>query len=332
MSELAGKIRAAKPAAPAALRERVREVAARAPEPAPRRFAFPLRRVTLVGVPVAAALAVGTAGVIGLVRSGERPQPQAAPWGAAEATVGALQPERPPAFGVPVNPARPQRFEGSLTVRVEDTEALSDATKRAMRLAESLGGYVAAVDLGTANEERGTATITVRVPIERVQTALLRLSSLGTILAQRVSLQDLQQQLDELNRRIAFLRGDIADLERKLAGRGLTPRERAQLEARLEQRREELERLTGAKAQTRDEARLATLVVTLTTEERIGEPEPAGRVERTLDEAVDILAWEAAAGVYGLVAAGPALLVAAAAWLALRTRRRHEEKRLLDAN
>ena len=67
------QLRAAKPAASPELRERVRAIAARTPEPRRPSFLarFSLRRAVLVAAPAALALALGAAGVIGLTRSGE---------------------------------------------------------------------------------------------------------------------------------------------------------------------------------------------------------------------------------------------------------------------
>src|SRR3990170_8102531 len=68
--DLMHELRAARPAAPADLRARVREIAAaetaRTPWP---RLRLPGRRIALVALPAAAALALSSAGVLGLARS-----------------------------------------------------------------------------------------------------------------------------------------------------------------------------------------------------------------------------------------------------------------------
>src|SRR3990170_145676 len=80
------QLRAAKPAASPELRERVRALAARTPEP--RRPFFParfsLRRAVLIAVPAALALVLGAAGVIGLTRSGEDERAVSPPLAAVE--------------------------------------------------------------------------------------------------------------------------------------------------------------------------------------------------------------------------------------------------------
>ena len=69
-AEIVRELRAARPAAPHVLRARVEAIAASTP-PAPRPSLagrlLPRRRALLVAFPVAAALAVASAGVIGVV-------------------------------------------------------------------------------------------------------------------------------------------------------------------------------------------------------------------------------------------------------------------------
>ena len=60
----------------------------------------------------------------------------------------------------------------------------------------------------------GTARLVVRVPIARVQTAILRFSELGTILDQHVSVRDVQPRLDRRFKRIAELRRRDSDAVR----------------------------------------------------------------------------------------------------------------------
>src|SRR6266478_1482761 len=69
--ELATELRAARPSASSELRERVVAIAAREEPRRPRRFTLPpLRRLAVVVVPAALALAIGGAVVHGLVHSG----------------------------------------------------------------------------------------------------------------------------------------------------------------------------------------------------------------------------------------------------------------------
>src|SRR5207247_4365504 len=83
---------------------------------------------------------------------------------------------------------RAQLYGAELTLRVRD---LSAATKRALRLTRAFGGYVRTVDSGSGTQS-GRAYLVVRIPVRRVQEAIVRFSSLGRIVDQHVSIQDVQ--------------------------------------------------------------------------------------------------------------------------------------------
>ena len=72
--DLINELKASRPAAPTALRARVREIAAQDSGtrggPSGRSSGLPVRRIALVAVPAAVALAIVSAGVLGLARSG----------------------------------------------------------------------------------------------------------------------------------------------------------------------------------------------------------------------------------------------------------------------
>src|SRR5678815_4932934 len=105
---------------------------------------------------------------------------------------------------------RAQRYSASLTLSVEDTDALSEATQRALSIARDLGGYVLSVQYATGTE--GAASLTLRVPSTRAADAVTRLSALGTILAQNVQIDDLQESLDTLEGQLERLQAQIAAL------------------------------------------------------------------------------------------------------------------------
>ena len=89
---LLNEIRAARPVAPAELRERIRLVAAQEPAPEPLLARLPrrldLRRFLLVATPATLAVAVVAAGVIGLTRPDERTDGATAGGGTAAVTSG----------------------------------------------------------------------------------------------------------------------------------------------------------------------------------------------------------------------------------------------------
>ena len=322
--ELALELRAARPVASPALRERVRAVAAQ-PSPQRRQFAIPFKRVMLVAAPAALALAVGGAVVHGLVSSGSRPRISAGPPAVTTAVPGALGARSAPQSfkgrAIPSSGGRLQQYAASLRVQVKDLGALSDATKRAMRVARLLGGYVASVEYSAPKNGRGGASIVVRVPVDRVQDAVDEYASLGTILAQHVSIVDVTKVVEEQAREIARLRADIARLE---AG-GVTPAERPQLDAD----KARLDYLIKRRAATVRRAQLARVSLELTTKPKQSAA-PAGRFDRTLSDAGGVLLREAEILAYALIVAGPLLLLGALGILVARLQRRRLDRRLLE--
>ena len=301
--ELVRELRSAQPEAPSALRERVREIAARPPVPERR------LRLTWLLAPAAAAAVAGLV-VIGVLSFGsERPQQLATPEAARTfkeadtANVGASR--------APVAPGdRAQLYTADITLRVRD---LSGETQEALRITRGLGGYLRVVDYGEGTG-RGTADLVLRVPIGRVQQAIVRFSQLGTILDQQVRVRDVQPQLDRRFKRIAELQRTIPTL----AGDDLAAAQA------------ELEALRTAQASERRQASFATVSLHLTTKDADAAiPEPPGRIERALGRAFDVLTAEAVAVTYAAVVAAPFIVLGIALFGFARLVRRRTDRRLL---
>jgi len=327
--ELATELRAARPSVSPELRERVLAVAVRQEPPRPRRFTLPpLRRLAVVVVPAALALAIGGAVVHGLVHSGTNgrkaggtelhreavPAPTAGQ-GRSLSQRGVAPQDLPKNFAqtVPTTSGRLQRYGASLRVQVKDLNELSDATKRAMRFARLLGGYVASVQYSAPKNGRGGASIIVRVPVDRVQDVIEEYSGLGTILAQHVSIVDVTKAVQEEAKEIARLQADIARIE---AG-GVTPAERPRLNAE----KARLDYLTKLRAATVRRAELATVKLELTTKPKQAAA-ATGRFDRTMSDAGGVLLREGEILLYALIVAGPLLLLGAAFIAAGRLRDR----------
>ena len=343
VNEIVDELRAARPRASDALRLQVMTIAAR---PVPRTPTFRerlrgRRRLALL-VPAGAALALAAAVVIGVSRSGSTGALEtAAPESTARSagTPGASLAAPPTAADAataqkaapgPI-PGRAQRYSAALSLQVEDTDALSEATQQALAIARDLGGYVVSVHYATGDQ--GSASMTLRVPSANAADAVTRLSSLGTILAQNVQIDDLQESLDTLDRRTQQVRARIAALTAAI-DRADTDAERARLEEQRAQARAELRELRSSRAATAEEARNATVQLDLQTKEDAGGAVPGSgsRLDRALDKALAVLAWEGIVLLAAAIAVAPLALVAAAIWATRRTRRRREEDRLLAAS
>jgi Domain of unknown function (DUF4349) len=338
VTEIVDELRATRPRASDALRLQVLTLAASPPAKAPSVFdRLRSRRLVLV-VPAAAGLALAAAVAIGVTRpqpvrdaatapstversAAESGSALVGPPAAADATT-AQKAAPGPLTG------RAQRYVASLTLAVDDTDALSDATQRSLAIARDLGGYVVAVQYATG--EDGAASVTLRVPSGRAGDAVTRLSALGTIVAQNVQIQDLQESLDGLDREIERLRVRIAALTAQLAG-DLGPAERARLLEERSQAQAQLHELRASRTATAAEARNATIQLELRTEDGAAAA-PGSRIDRALDRALEVLAWEAVVALALAVAAAPLVLVGAAVWATRRTRRRREDERLLAAS
>src|SRR6266545_5519019 len=340
------------PGAPESLRERVRAL----PEPRPR-FAWTLpridvRRVLLVAAPAVVALGVGAAALHGVLADGSKnPQPLAAEvaqhgnaagstkpgqsvFGVHERALG--QPFAPqagavnaPADALPPSATRLNKYNAWLRVRVGD-DRLAKVTTRAMEIARGYGGYVASVDMNTPGKS-GAASLVLRVPVTKVEDAVLRLGKLGEVTAQRVRIQDLQRQANVLQHDILKLRTKIVGLERKLAG-SLSPEERLRLRYQLDEAKQALAQKTRTRASTVREGTLATVSMTFVTPQKaVAVPHHAGRLDRTLSNAGDFLVRELAWLLYALIVVGPIALLAALAVFVVRSARRRSDARLLES-
>jgi hypothetical protein len=326
---IARELRAAAPPAP----ERLRGLVHTLPSAQPRR-ALRLRPALSAAIAIAVAVGLGAA-LIGGLRGSQptrnvanfAPFP-AADKGAAHKSVelpanaqkdkltfsGALAQRAPN-----LTPGRRlQRYDVAMRLRVKD---LSRSTQTAVRQTRLLGGYVAAADYATGRNA-GDSRLELRVPIGRIQQAIAGFTELGTILAQHISLKDLQAPLDRTDRRLAAARKVIAALNGK-------PFRTLDEQARLDAAKRTVERLSRQRANLVHEGAFAKISLQLTTRKTATQHVAPGRFDRFWGDAGDILGKEAIAVLYALVVAGPFAILAVLALLAERARRRRADHRLL---
>jgi hypothetical protein len=332
--------------APEPLRARVLGAA-----PAPRRrLSLPPRRLALVVLPAALGLALAAALVHGLVGSGtsttagppverqalhgaQAPRPAAgsgtAASGAGVSTTGTFGAAAQPSVGTGT---RLQHTDASLQVRVPNDSRLSAATTKATRIVTALGGYAQSVVYTSDRAGGGSAELELRVPAQNARTAVARLSELGTLVSQQLSVTDLKRLLDAQSQRIAQLRRRIAALAKAVADPSLPDAQRVLLRIQLAEARRSLSQALGARAGTISSGVTASVSLDLTTR-----PSPAavvhhrGRLGRMLHSAAGFLALEGTVVLYALVVLSPLLVLAAIAWLVRRGLRRRDERKLLAA-
>jgi len=336
-AELIRELRALPSAAPERLRERVRALG----EPAPRRAlpSVPWRRSLLVLTPVCLVAVLGAAVVHGLLNSGA-PKPQrlsvaaldhgsSVQWGASGGVAA------PNAFAPGLTPptaGRHQDYQASMTIRVKDLDALTDRTNEAMRVARSFGGYVVSLQQSTQSGRPGEADLTLRIPVARVESALVQLSELGTVLSRQVSIVDLEQALQQQRARILRLKLYIARATEQLKG-DLPADVRLRLELQLQAARQSLAEAIRSDKSTLNRAALSTVSLALTTQHaEVPAPKSGtGRFERAARDAGSFLASVGAVVLFLLIVLAPVLVLVAAMVLGMRAYRRREERRLLAA-
>ncbi|HSC92009.1 MAG TPA: DUF4349 domain-containing protein [Gaiellaceae bacterium] len=332
--ELADQIRGARPRAAADLRDRVRATAAAAPPVAEPR----LRRRRLAPIlAFAAVVAIGVAvGVLGRSRGGADEQGaggtattavagarEAAPPGSGQALdeSQAAVPQAPGAL--PPSPTRLQLYRAELTIRVGSPAELNTATRRAIRIARGLGGFVVSADLRTPSEGDARSVLVLRVPTTRAQAAYERFAGLGTLVSQHVRLDDLQAGVNRRNEQIDELRDRIAALEARA-------RNGEDVADELRAVRAELRRQQDVVAATTRRGRLATFRLALTTAAPEAAAEPDGAIEHAARRALGLLGDALAGAIYVVILGGPLVLVGAVLWLLARRLRRRGNERLLD--
>lgn len=346
-STLVGELRSGEATASPKLRERVRAIARRRPEPPATRLRarLPRRRLTLLLAPACALVAAAVG--VGVFTSGTSPQKQrslgAIPGVAhdrgvpakvarGEATLHA-SPTRStrtysPGPYAPPSGSRAQNYSVDLTLRVAN---LSDTTRQAINLTRGWGGYVVTVDAG-ADRKAGTAYIVVRIPIVKIQPALQKLTGLGTILADHVSIQDVQVQLNQRFSRMQALRVRITSLRQKLTDPTLTQSQRAFFEAAIAQRQAALANLEQRQTAQKTRTSFATVSLDLQTKRSTVTPPAKPRqsqIGRALHNIGRVLVVEAEVLLYVLLIGAPFAALALLLWLTRRGLRRRSEEELL---
>jgi hypothetical protein len=222
-------------------------------------------------------------------------------------------------------------YQAYMSVRVRDLDDLSKRTAEAMRLARNLGGYAASVRYESPTGRPGTAELVLRIPVGRVQVALERLSALGTVVSQQVSVRDLQRVANREAQRIADLRVLAAKLRAQLTDPSLAPETRVRLQLQLAEAQRELKAATTQHAGTLRTAALSRVSLELTTQKAIApaKKHAAGRFDRAARGALHLVAVTAAVALYLLIVLAPLLLLAALGAAAVRAWRRRERERLL---
>jgi hypothetical protein len=351
---LVRELRADAPAAPASLRVRVsalEEQPERRPRGLPRRrtalaLAFVLVAVAAVGAGLAlrgggessaAKPSAGAATVQGgfsmdVAHGGaaeESVAPSAQPLRSKSQMDAAQSFERAAATEV-ASSGRATDVDLWMEIRLTDAEELSSAANEAMGITRELGGWVAASDIDTQGSE-GTAELALRVPVGKLEDAMVQLGELGTVTGQQIETVDLQADIDRRTNRIERLESAVRILELQLESGTLTPEEELRIRLRIERHENEIKDLRRATLADRREAATSELTLTLHTREAAAtRNNDEGGVGGVARDALEFLGAAGTIALFVLIVASPIVLLLVLLWLAFRARSRRIESRLLD--
>jgi Domain of unknown function (DUF4349) len=286
----------------------------------------PSRRLVLV-LAVGLLAAIAAAVVDGVVTSS--PKRHAADQSAARValapSVGAGGPVRGSLPSVAAAPARLQRTEASLELRVHNP---SSATTKATRIATSLGGFAQSVNYSS---RPASASLLLRVPVQNVKAALAQLEGLGAVIAQNLNVTDLQHDLQVETAQIAELRRTITALEAALRNPSLPAAQRVLLRIRLANAKRSLTEQLHARTGTISAGTTASIDLRLERQQAVVPvPHHRGRLGRMVHSAVGFLGLEGTIALYALIVVSPAALVAALLWSLREARRRRDERLVME--
>jgi len=222
----------------------------------------------------------------------------------------------------------------TLQVQVKSRSQLSARTNDASQIVGSFGGYAQSVRYQNSRSGYGEAVLQLRVPVQKAQAAIAKLSTLGTLLSQQVSTQDLQTKLNGQNSGIGSLRRAITVYQQALDSGTLSATERVTIQIRLNNARHALAQLRHARNSTLESGATADISLLLTTQSHafvVHHQHKSGRFDRLLGSAAGFLGLEGIIVIYALVVLSPILLLGALGWWIVRERRRREERLLASA-
>ena len=168
------------------------------------------------------------------------------------------------ANGTPAQPATPvalsQRlmiFKVNIAVRVQDFAA---GVKAAQQIASQVGGFVEGSNISDHPETPSSATVTLRVPADKLEEATQLARDLGKVLDESRSAEDVTSEMVDIDARLKNLRASETSLRAMMAAsRKMT--ETLQIEQRLTQVRSEIESIEARRRTLSDQVALSTLTI-----------------------------------------------------------------------
>jgi hypothetical protein len=218
----------------------------------------------------------------------------------------------------------------TLTTTVGEVQGLSD---RAIRVADTLGGYVASSSVDSSGSH-ATATLELKVPSAKLDTALAQLSKLGHVSSRSQQTQDLTDQRAVFEAAVRDARADRAGLRSRLA-KATTDKQRDRLRAQLDRASRRVTSAERRVAELNTTVSYATIDLTIRgKKESGGAAAPGDRWTPgdALNDAGRVLEVIAGVLVIGLAVLLPIAILAALAAYANRGLTRRRRERALEAS
>jgi hypothetical protein len=145
---------------------------------------------------------------------------------------------------------------GTISLTVDSP---TDAGTRAVRIVESAGGRVDdRTEHAATKGDRGSASLTLRIPSARLTETLTRLRGLGKVENVSISARDVTAERTDLGARVTALRASVDRLV-ELMSRSATTADLITIESALSQRQSDLESLEAQEAALGSQIDLATI-------------------------------------------------------------------------
>jgi hypothetical protein len=149
---------------------------------------------------------------------------------------------------------------GSMTITVARP---ADAADEASRIVESAGGRVdSRTEHAATDGNKGSASLTVRIPSAKLTATIEQLNKLGTVEDVAISSDDVTGQSQDLNARISALRTSV-DRLLALMSKATSTQDLITIESALSDRQGNLESLEAQQRQLKDQVDLSSVTLNL---------------------------------------------------------------------
>jgi len=144
---------------------------------------------------------------------------------------------------------------------------VAEAVGKARRVATALGGYT-----GAENSSQGSATLTLAVPVDKLDTAVTQLAAVGTVTSRVENTQDVTEQSVDIASRLATQRASVARM-RDLLAKATSVSDIASIESELTTREADLESLQNRSDALAGSVEMSTVTLSFTA--AVPPPPPA---------------------------------------------------------